>query len=227
MANRPNQPAPAKGFAYDGSPQRSRKWIDLHVGRVGASQLGNWLAVSKRDGSPLTARLDLEREIAFAKTFQTPFTHFVTKAMQDGIDNEDFIRQQYSDKFKVVVDEVGCFYNDHFVASPDGLVAGNGGIEIKWLQDTNWTKVLQTRQALDDHYKQIQGNLLATGRQWWDYIAANPNTGRFIVIRVKPDKRLMTQISESVKMVEKVKPFSAKGVFQFNQQPSIAKEVEW
>jgi len=214
----------AKGFDYSSAPQRSPEWLQLHVGRVGASQLGAWLAVSKRDGKPLKARLDLEREIAFSKAFNVSFSRFTTAAMQAGIDNEDFVRQQYSSHEGVVVDEVGCFYNDYFVASPDGLVGKDGGLEIKWLQDSNWTEVLLSNKPLYEHYLQCQGNLWASGRKWWDYVAASPNTGRFIVIRVLPDAEIIAGISKSVVDVDNIKPLGTNGVFEFSTTAPVATE---
>lgn len=206
----------AKGFDYDDSPQRSPRWQKLHVGRVGASDLGRWLAVSKRDSKPLKGRSDLEREIAFEITFNVPFSKFVTGAMQEGIDNEDYVRDQYSAKMGVEVKKAGAFYSKHFIASPDGLVGEDGGIEIKWLQDSNWTEVIASGKPLDDHYKQTQGNLYASGRKWWDYIAANGNTGRYFVLRVERDEEMIKGIADSVKEVSTINKLSPGNVFEFS-----------
>lgn len=203
----------AKGFSYDDSPQRSPQWLHLHAGRVGASRLKDWLAVSKRDGKPLKARSDYERELAFERTFGVSFSRYVTGAMQEGIDNEGYVREQYAAQTGNIVREVGAFYNDYFIASPDGLVGDDGGVEIKWLQDSNWTEVLVSGKPLDDHMLQIQGNLYASGRKWWDYIAANGNTGRFIVIRVERDESSIKSIRDSLPVVATIEPLKTDGVF--------------
>lgn len=206
----------AKGFDYSPAPQRSPEWLAIHVGRVGASDLYRWLAVGKRDGKPLKARLDLEREIAFARSFRTPFSRYATGAMLDGIANEDFVRDQYSSQMGTPVEKCGCFYNDYFVASPDGLVGDDGCLEIKWLQDNNFTAVLESQQPLPDHYLQMQGQLWATGRAWCDYVAANGNTGRFVVITVKRDEDVIKQIAESVPAVADITPMATDGIFAFS-----------
>lgn len=212
----------ASGFTYDESPQRSPQWLALHTGRVGASSLGRWLSVSKRDGKPLKGRTDLEQEIAFSKAFNVGFSRYVTGAMQQGIDQEDYVREQYEQQTGTKVTTVGCFYSEHFIASPDGLIDLDGGLEIKWLQDSNWTEVVVSGKPLDDHYAQIQGNLYASSRTWWDYVAANGNTGRFIVIRINRDEDFIDKIKESVKAVADIAPLKAYGLYEFaGEAPQI------
>lgn len=218
----------AKGFDYDDSPQRSPRWLDLHTGRVGASTLGRWLSVSKRDGKPLKARSDLEKEIAFSKAFNQSFSTYTTGAMQAGIDNEPFVREQYEIQSGNKVRIAGCFYNPYFIASPDGLIGDDGGLEIKWLQDTNWAEVVLSGKPLDEHYAQIQGNLYASGRKWWDYVAASANTGRFVVLRIERDEEMIAEIAESVKAVAEIAPMNTDGVFQFNSEvPTTTNEEIW
>lgn len=210
-----------KGVTYSDAPQRSPQWIADRVGKVGASERADWMAVSKRPNkegihTPLKARTDLEQKKAFEKTFNVPFSMYVTGAMQDGIDNEDFVRDEYAKATKQHVQVAGYFFDKHSVASPDGLIGDDGGLEIKWLQDSNWTKVLAENKPLDDHYVQIQDNLRMSGRTWWDYVAANPNTGRFIIIRVERDEELIAAIAESAPEVEKVEKLTQDNVHQFS-----------
>jgi hypothetical protein len=218
-----------KGVEYDDSPQLSPRWRELHVGRVGASRLLDWLAVGKRDGKPLKARKDLEREIGFEKAFGIGFSKYVTPAMQAGIDNEAYVRDQYSSKLGVAVRQAGAFYDKWSIASPDGLVDADGGIEIKWLQDSNWTEVVLSGKPLPEHYMQIQGNLRLSGRTWWDYIAANGNTGRFVIITVHRDEELIQRIDECVRAVDDIEPISTDNLYELNgDTPKVpVSEVVW
>lgn len=217
----------AKGVDYSEAPQGSPEWVKIRAGRIGASQLYKWMATSKRDGKPLQSRKDLEREKAFEKAFNVPFSRYVTAAMQAGIDNEDFVREQYAAKMGVQVEKVGAFYDKHSVASPDGLIGLDGGLEIKWLQDSNWTIVAESGKPLDEHYYQIQGNLRLSGRQWWDYVAANGSTGRFIIIHIERDSELIGRITESVKEVELIEALELNNVYEFSGvMPEAAAESE-
>ena len=78
-------------------------------------------------------------------------------------------------------------YNDFFGGSPDGKVGEendnleNGIIEVKCPKTkSNHIKYFRIkteeefRLEYEDHYAQIQGNLLATGRGWCDFISFDP-----------------------------------------------------
>jgi hypothetical protein len=176
-------------FTYSDAPQRSPEWFRIRLGRVTASRLSDWLAVSKAKtgpGKPLKARLDYEKELLFERKFGTSFEKFVTEAMQDGVDFEDFARRQYEHITGRKCYEVGCWYNPYFVASPDRAIGDDGLLEIKVLKDSSFTDVL-IDGVPDKHWQQIQGQLWASGRKWCDYVAINLNTKKVKIIRVQPD----------------------------------------
>jgi len=184
-------------FKYSEAPQRSPEWLRLRIGKVTASGLGSWLAISKRDGKPLKARHDYERQLAYERAFNVSFSMFVTGAMQDGIDYEDTVRQNYVKQTGQTVKESGAFYNDVFVASPDGLVGEEGLVEIKVLQDNAFSDVLGG-YIPTAHQWQMQGQMWASGRVWCDYVAANLNTKKFKVTRVLRDEHKIEIIKESL-----------------------------
>lgn len=176
-------------FEYSGAPQRSPEWFALRLGKVTASRLCDWLSVSKAaatKGKPLKARLDYEKELIFERTFGTSFEKFVSGAMQDGNDFEDFARVQYEKITGTLAEPCGCWYNDYFVASPDSVVGDDGLLEIKVLKDNSFTEVL-SEGVPEKHWQQIQGQLWASGRKWCDYVAINLNTRKIKIIRVLPD----------------------------------------
>ena len=176
-------------FEYFAGEQRTKPWYDLRLGKPTASRLADWLAVSKAKtgaGKPLKARLDYERELRFERKFGVAFEHYVNSAMQDGIDFEAFLVHQYEKIKGVTVSEVGAWYNEHFLASPDGGVADEGLIECKVLKDNSFADVL-VDGVPDKHWKQIQGQLFASGRKWCDYVAGSLSTHKVKIIRVLPD----------------------------------------
>lgn len=205
----------AKGFDYSDAPQRTKEWFDIRAPRIGASQLGAWLGKGVK-GQYLKPHFDLIREISFSKAFGVPFTKYVNDAMRAGVENEDFVADQYGSQMGVIVEKVGCFYNSWFVASPDRLVGEDGLAEIKWLFDSAWSNVVENNEPEPEHYLQMQGQLWATGRKWCDYVAGNGNTGRFIVIRVLRDEEVIAQIAESVKEVDDIESMVVQNVFEFS-----------
>ncbi len=183
--------------ALQGSPE----WVEIRVGKPSASRLKDWLAVSKRDGSPLKGRLDYEAELAFEIQFDTAFSRFVTSAMEEGQAMEGFLKLQYEKQFEVEIKHVGCYYNNFFVASPDGEIGDDGLIECKWVYDKTFSDVL-VNGVPEDHMLQIQGQLWASGRKWCDYVVGNANVKKFKVIRVERDEKIISRIRDSLKDVE-------------------------
>lgn len=181
-------------FEYFDGEQRSPEWYALRLGKVTASRLSDWLAVSKAKtgaGKPLKARLDYEKELLFERRFNTSYENYVSDAMQDGIDYEDFARKQYQEVTGATVTECGAWYNEYFVASPDGVVKrpdsdGEGLLEVKIVKDNTFTDILTTGIP-DKWWKQCQGQLWASGKKWLDFVAVNFNTDKIKIIRVVPD----------------------------------------
>lgn len=201
-------------FKYLDAPQRSPDWFAVRRGRVTASRLTDWLATSKKDGSPLKARLDYERELMFERQFGVSYNNFVTAAMQDGIILEGFVREMLaqSDLLGREVREVGCWYSDEFVSSPDGMVEGGEElVEIKVLRDNSFSEVLQNG-VLPAHMLQIQGGLLASGKSKAYYAAFNLTTKAIKLIEVERDEELIKQIEESLTIQLSVDKFDENGL---------------
>ena len=190
---------------YDGM-QRTQEWFALRRGKVTASRLGDWLATSKRDGKPLKARLDYERELMFERQFNVSFSKFVTAAMADGIVYEDVVAEQYAEHFGVKLRDGGAFYNEFFCCSPDRLVGDDGGLEIKVLGDASFADVL-ANGIPENYLLQCQAGLYTSGRKWWDFVAFNLNTMKMLRIRVEPDKEIFAKIDEAVQEPITVKEF--------------------
>lgn len=203
-------------FQYSDVPQRTPEWYAIRRGKIGASSLWRWLSVSKAKttvGKPLKERLDYEKELIFERQFETTFERYTNSAMQDGIDFEDFGRKQYELIVGEKLLEVGCWYNDFFVASPDRKVVNdNGGIEIKILKDNSFLELLGAKALLETndqeglektttvhkHWKQVQGQLWATGWDYVDYVAVNFDTKKVVIIRIMPDREFHQYIELAV-----------------------------
>jgi hypothetical protein len=133
------------------------------------------------------------------------FEKFVTPAMEDGINFEETVREAYARYKRCRVTTCGAFYNDYFVASPDGLVGKRGLLEIKVLRDKSFADVMNDG-VIASHWKQIQGQLWATNRSVCDYVAANLSLKLFIVIRVPRDETFIKMLASSVQ--EEITPMS-------------------
>lgn len=215
-------------FEYFGGEQKSPEWFQLRLGKVTASNLWRWMSVSKskaNPGAPLKERLDYEKELMFEHQFNTSFEKYVTSAMQDGIDFEDFARQQYEKVKNVRVEKCGAWFNEYFVASPDGTVGEDGLVEIKVLADNSFTAVLM--DGVPDKYeKQIQGQLMASGRKWCDFVAINLNTKRMKIIRVYPDPEQHEWFELILQETLVAEPLSTDDVYSFADDMPESGEVD-
>jgi hypothetical protein len=229
-------------FEYFAGEQRTKPWFDLRLGVPTASRLEDWLSVSKAKtgaGKPLKKRLDYEKELLFEKKFGIAFENYVNSAMQDGIDFEQFAIEQYQKIKNVTVVPVGAWYNEWFLASPDGGVADEGLVEVKVLKDNSFTDVLSADPTtthcietevvkdgktvkvkigtgvIEKHWKQIQGQLFASGRKWCDYIAISLSTQKVKIIRVYPDKEFHEYLELALQEPLVVAQFSDDELFDF------------
>lgn len=209
---------PAKGFSYSDAPQKSPEWIAIRAPRIGASEIGAYMAKGKK-GQYLAGRKEVEKKIAYAKAFGVPFEGYVNGAMQAGIDNEEFIANQYAMQQGVELEKVGCAYNDWFVASPDRKIVGqNGGVEVKWLYDKEFAELLLTGFPKNEHYSQMQGQMWAFDWEFVDYVAGNGNTNSFYVVRVNRNDAHIEEIKAEGDSVLAIEPMKTESVHRFTER---------
>lgn len=142
-----------------------------------------------------------------------------TREVAWGKELEISARHAYEKKKNIEVSDCGFFeFNDHFGGSPDGLVGQDGFIEIKCPFNTSiHVKHLRLKDENDlkkehyEYYVQIQGNFIATGRKWCDFISYDPRCQSELfalkVIRVLPDQEF---IENCIKKLAKANEYKEK-----------------
>lgn len=239
-------------FEYFPGQQRTKEWYDLRIGKVTASRLEDWLSVSKAEktkGQPLQKRKDYERELQYERQFNVAYQNYVSDAMLDGIELEDWARRQYQLITGNTTDPVGAWYNEHFVASPDSVVFPKGSndadsdnavglLEIKVVRDNTFSAILlgsakdthayqdgedekgkpimKGTGVIEKHWKQIQGQLWASGKEWCDYVAVNLNTKKIKIIRVYPDAEFHEWLELAVPEPISVEAFSEENLYDIS-----------
>ena len=124
---------------------------------------------------------------------------YVSPEMSHGIETEQTAREVYEMAHGVTVQQVGfCLSDDgRFGCSPDGLVGDDGGIEVKCPLPETHVKYLRDGKLPDDYKTQVHGELLVTGRQWWDFISYSEGLPTFQIRVVRGD--FTTLLGEYVK----------------------------
>ena len=168
--------------------QQTGEWFAARAGKVTASRLYDVMARSKRDGSPLKARADYMEELLDEIGSGETAEHFVSPAMERGIELEPYAISEYEMKREeeegvdVLVQPVGFVLHptiDGFGASPDGLVGDDGLIEVKCPNTLTHLQTVRTGEINPRYYAQMQAQMMCTERLWCDFVSYDPRLSRW------------------------------------------------
>jgi putative phage-type endonuclease len=112
----------------------------------------------------------------------------MSKAMAAGLEMEPEARRWYELECDQDVVQVGFCLDDkgRFGCSPDGLVGDDGGLELKCPMAKTQAKYLLAGTLPDEYKGQVHGQMIVTGRKWWDFASYCPGLPP-LLIRVTPD----------------------------------------
>ena len=101
-------------------------------------------------------------------------------AIRWGNDNEPFALRAYENRTGEIINRTGFILSgpetglNNYGASPDGEVGDNGLVEAKCpLLSTNHIRCFHSGIP-EEHFPQMEGQLLATGREWVDFVSYDP-----------------------------------------------------
>jgi len=158
-------------------PQDSKAWTAARVGHLTASRMKDVLAVSKRDGKPLEARDAYLMELVSERMIGGAIDHYVTAAMQWGLDNEIHAKCAYGQVKNCDVDPAGFILHpsiEFFGASPDAFIAADGLVEFKCPTTAKHLKWILAGVVPEEHRPQMIAQIACTGRDWVDFCSYDP-----------------------------------------------------
>lgn len=183
--------------------QGSPEWFSARAGVPSAS---NFDKVVTMKGEPSKQLEKYAFQLAGEKLLGTKEDTFQNDAMKRGVELEPEARLCYELMTGNEVKQVGlCMADDGYACSPDGLVGEDGGIEIKCPSISVHVSYLINNELPSEYYQQVQGNLLVTGRKWWDFVSYYPGMKTLIVRIERNDdfiEKLHTELVKLVKQVE-------------------------
>jgi len=125
--------------------------------------------------------------------------------MLRGKKEEILAKDLYSKNYAQVKD-CGLIINDDLgfkiCCSPDGLVGADGGIEGKSRMSKFQVQTIIEGVVPDEFMCQVQGNLLVSGRKWWDFLSYS-NGMHMFVKRVEPLAVWQDPLKEAIIAAEK------------------------
>ena len=182
--------------------QGSAEWYAARCGKVTASRIYDVCAKTRNGYS--AARATYMRELLVERLRGVAEEHFVTDAMQWGIDNEDLARGVYEGRNGVLVEQVGFIPHPSIAntgASPDGLVGDDGAIEIKCPNSGTHIDTILAGEIPERYQYQMAWQLECTGRKWCDFISYDPRLpgdASYFCRRFEPSAAFFDAIREEV-----------------------------
>lgn len=178
--------------------QGSEEWSAARCGRATASEFSSILA--KGQGKTRAAYF---RRVLAERLTGKPVETYRNGHMDRGTAEEPFARMAYEAHTGAMIEEVGFIEHSALMAgcSPDGLIADNGGIEIKSVIPTVQLETILAGGYPSDHKAQIQGNLWVSGRKWWDfcsYCSIMPRHLQLYIFRVERDEKYIKDLEAEV-----------------------------
>lgn len=204
----------AREFKISTAPQRSEQWFKEHAGIPSASGL-TYLFDTLKDGfTPSAKGRKYRQQLAYERRFGITFGIYQTKAMADGTFFEDFAKMVYERDTGNKLSEAYSYISPWFIATPDAVVTETtremtdtfgskiirmggkvGGLECKVVGDATFMEAMEEGAPIM-HELQVQGQMLATGWDWVDYVIVNLKTRAYFIQRVPRNNKLIKRIYE-------------------------------
>ena len=170
--------------------QGSPEWKQARAGKVTASR-----AKDARDklksGAASGKQIAYACQVALERiTHQPADTTFENWQMREGHVQEPIARSAYERRTGNLVDEVGAFATDDdlFLYSPDGLIDGDGLLEVKSLFSPERIMTIVGNGDTSDFEDQCMFGLWLTGRQWIDLVVWVPALEHMVIKRITRDE---------------------------------------
>jgi len=192
--------------------QNGETWSSL---RLGIPTSSSFEKIITTKGKISASRQKYLYKLAGEKISGEKTEGYYGNSMAKGHERENESRELYSFINGVEVEQVGfCFYDENktFGCSPDGLVCEDGGFETKNAESHVQAERIDKGWSKADHYQQVQGSLLVTGRKWWDLVSYSRGF-KPIVIRFERDESFIKILHAEInifiedlnKLVEKLR----------------------
>lgn len=178
--------------------QNSVWWEMARAGIPTASEFHNLLTpkFKPREGEMVESYLALKLSERWTGT---PTPGKVVLAMDYGHILEDEAKPFYTFQFNEEITPCGFATTDDgkIGCSPDGLIGGDGGIEIKCPEAKNHVKYLMAGKLPDDYILQVYGSMFVTGRLWWKFMSYRRKFPAYITM-IERDEKINAVISETL-----------------------------
>lgn len=183
--------------------QGSPEWLKARLGRATASRIADAIAKTKTGWG--ASRANYAAQLVAERLTGEAQESYTNAAMKWGTEMEPEARAAYEFRTNVDVVQVGFVSHPTILmagASPDGLVAADGGLEIKCPNTATHIDTLLGQSVPGKYVTQIQWQMACTGRQWTDFVSYDPRmpeSMRVFVRRLARDSAAIANLEHLVR----------------------------
>ena len=152
--------------------QRIEEWFAARLGKVTASRVADVIAKTKTGYS--ASRDNYMAQLICERLTGQQGESFTNAAMTHGTETEPLARSAYENRRSLLVKEVGFINHPRIEmsgASPDGLVADDGLVEIKCPNTATHIDTLLSQKVPTKYITQMQWQMLCCQRKWCDFVS--------------------------------------------------------
>jgi putative phage-type endonuclease len=152
--------------------QQSNEWFTARLGKVTASRVADVITKTKTGYS--ASRDNYMAQLICERLTGQKGESFTNAAMEHGTQTEPLARSAYENARNLLVKEVGFINHPRIEmsgASPDGLVAEDGLVEIKCPNTATHIDTLLSGKVPTKYITQMQWQMLCCQRKWCDFVS--------------------------------------------------------
>lgn len=182
--------------------QGTPEWHQIRLGKVTASRVAD--VVAKTKTGPSASRTNYLAQLVAERLTGTPPDSFTNAAMQWGNDKEPEARELYEFRTDAEVSQIGFVPHPRITmsgASPDGMIAHNGLVEIKCPNTATHIETLIGQAVPAKYVTQMMWQMACCEREWCDFVSFDPRLPsdmRMFVRRVERDDVLIASLEREV-----------------------------
>lgn len=184
--------------------QNSPEWFAARLGRATASKIADIIAKTKTGWG--ASRANYAAQLVAERLTGQAQESYSNAAMKWGTETEPEARSAYAFHSDVTVTETGFVPHPRIAmsgASPDGLVADNGLVEIKCPSTATHIETLLGQGVPSKYTTQMQWQLACTDRSFCDFVSYDPRlpeSMRLFVRRIARDQAMISDLEKEVRI---------------------------
>jgi len=183
--------------------QQSGAWVRQRIGWLTGSRMKDVLATLK-NGQPAEARRKYAMELVAERMIDGAIDHFVTSAMQWGIETEAEAASAYEETTGMLLEKCGFYTHpsiEFFGATPDRLLGLDGLVEIKCPTTVTYVNWRAAGVVPAEHHPQMLAQLACTRRRYVDFVAFDPRVRqrehRIFIRRFEPTAEQIAAVEQA------------------------------